>query len=49
MKKLFSEDLVVANVGLQGFADNIAAAGGRATAGRAGALAVHLLGLLSSL
>lgn len=31
MKKLFTEDLVVANVGLQGFADNIAAAGGQVT------------------
>ena len=29
MKKLFNEDLMVANVGLQGFADNIAAAGGK--------------------
>ncbi len=31
MKKLFEEDLMVANVGLQGFADNIAAAGGKVT------------------
>jgi hypothetical protein len=31
MKALFQQDLRVANVGLQGFADNIAAAGGRVT------------------
>jgi hypothetical protein len=31
MKALFAQDLKVANVGLQGFADNIAAAGGRVT------------------
>ena len=31
MKALFQQDLKVVNVGLQGFADNIAAAGGRAT------------------
>ena len=31
MKKLFEQDLKVVNVGLQGFADNIVAAGGRAT------------------
>jgi hypothetical protein len=31
MKALFAQDLRVANVGLQGFADNIAAAGGRVT------------------
>lgn len=31
MKRLFEQDLKVANVGLQGFADNIAAAGGQVT------------------
>jgi hypothetical protein len=31
MKKLFDQDLKVVNVGLQGFADNIAAAGGKVT------------------
>ena len=31
MKSLFQQDLKVANVGLQGFADNIAAAGGQVT------------------
>ena len=31
MKRLFSEDLNVVNVGLQGFADNIVAAGGQVT------------------
>jgi len=31
MKSLFQQDLKVANVGLQGFADNIAAAGGEVT------------------
>lgn len=31
MKALFAQDLKVANVGLQGFADNIAAAGGQVT------------------
>jgi len=32
MKKLFAQDLSVANIGLAGFADNIVAAGGAATA-----------------
>ena len=32
MKKLFAEDLKVVNVGLQGFANNITAAGGKAKA-----------------
>ena len=31
MKTLFQQDLKVVNVGLQGFADNIAAAGGNVT------------------
>ena len=31
MKKLFAEDLKVVNVGLQGFANNITAAGGQVT------------------
>ena len=31
MKSLFAEDLNVVNVGLQGFADNIVAAGGTVT------------------
>ena len=31
MKSLFAEDLNVINVGLQGFADNIVAAGGSVT------------------
>jgi len=31
MKPLFQQDLHVTNVGLQGFADNIVAAGGRVT------------------
>jgi len=31
VKTLFEQDLKVVNVGLQGFADNIAAAGGHVT------------------
>ena len=55
MKSLFAEDLNVVNVGLQGFADNIAAAGGTVTqlswappAGADAALGRTLAGLVAN-